>query len=73
MPTRIFYVPVLLCIEADNPLIAATEGVEIARHIADLDADRHLRKDVIAPTLMDPLPDRLTCPTERFLHRGIHA
>jgi hypothetical protein len=73
MPSRIFYVPVLLCIEADNHLIAATEGVEIAKHIADSTADRHLRKDVIVPTLADPLPDRYTCPSERYLHRGIRA
>jgi hypothetical protein len=71
MPTRIFYVPVLLCIEADNKQIAVDEGLTLARAVAEETGDRHLRKDVLVPGYADPLPDSLALPFERFLHRGI--
>lgn len=69
MPTRIYYVPIVLAIEADHPDIAATEAVQIAEGIA-VDG-RHLRKDVIVPRITDARPDHFTHPRERFLHRGI--
>jgi len=71
MPTEIFYVPVMLCIEADNPAIALNEGLEIAQAVVDHGEGRHLRKDVVVPSMADPLPPKLTLPTEPFFHRGI--
>lgn len=71
MASRIFYVPVLLCVEADNKEIATNEAVILARALAEETSDRHLRKDVLIPGYADPLPDSLAKPFERFLHRGI--
>lgn len=67
---RVFYVPIILCIEADHREIAAREGVHIAEAVVA--EERHLRKDVLVPSPTDPLPpDDLTLPTRRFLHCGI--
>lgn len=71
MPTRVFYVPLVLAIEADNRHVALAEATEIAERVAG--EDRHLRKDVLIPALGDPFPDRLALPLERFLHRGIRV